>query len=69
MSIPGEQCVGIRAGGWSPDGAQIAFSEYMGPPELLGLYVLDVNSGCERQILGEYYVLDLFWLPVGVAIP
>lgn len=54
---------------WSPDGSQVAFSEQVGPPELIGLYILDTNSGCKWQILGEYYVLDLLWLPAEVAVP
>jgi len=71
MSIPGEQCVGMRDGGWAPDGIHVAFyrNEPPEPPERYGLYVLDVNSGCERQILEEYYVIDLLWLPADVAVP
>ena len=69
MSIPREQCIGMRTGGWSPDGTYVAFSEHVGPPELFGLYVLDVNTGCIRQILGGYYVLDLLWLPADATIP
>ncbi len=71
VSIPGEQCIGLRAGGWSPDGAYIASyrNEPLESPERYGLYVLDVNSGCRQQILGGYYVLDLLWLPADVVIP
>ncbi len=67
--IPGE-CLQM-SNRWSPDGSQIAFSDHksMEPPELFGLYVLDVNTGCMRQILGGYYVLDSFWLPADAAIP
>ena len=71
MSIPGDQCVGMRDGGWAPDGVHVAFyrNEPLESPEQYGLYVLDVNSGCERQILEEYYVIDLLWLPADVAVP
>lgn len=68
-SIPGEQCVGIHTGGWSPDGTQIVFSEHTGPPESFGLYILDTNSGCRRQILEGYYILELLWLPAEVVVP
>lgn len=71
MSIPREQCIGMRDGGWAPDGAHVAFyrNEPPEPPERYGLYVLNVDSGCERQILEEYYVIDLLWLPADVAVP
>lgn len=67
--IPGE-CL-QASNRWSSDGAQVAFhrNEPPEPPERYGLYVLDVNSGCERQILEEYYVIDLLWLPADVAVP
>jgi hypothetical protein len=67
--IPGE-CLQMN-NRWSPDGTQVVFSDHksMEPPELFGLYILDVSTKCEYQILAEYYVVDLFWLPADVAIP
>lgn len=56
----------VMTGDWSPDGSEFAFSYSTDnlQPARSGIYVLDFESGEWRQILAEFYVLNIFtWSP------
>ena len=53
---------------WSPDGSSIAFTRSPGNNDLGELWVLDVNTGRERQIEGVARVWSASWTPDGQSL-